>query len=63
MPDLTVPAMALAGLLIATALYFLLVRRRGRDRHVRRAEDWDREISQARAVQRLEHMEKEDRER
>ena len=63
MPELIVPALALVGLVIATALYLLLVRRRGHVRHVRRADDWDREISQARAVQRLEHMEKEDRNR
>ena len=63
MPELIVPALAFVGLVIATALYLLLVRRRGHVRHVRRADDWDRQISQARAIQRLEHMEKEDRDR
>ena len=63
MPDLLIPALAFVGLVIATVLYFVMVRRRGRVRHVRRADDWDREISQARAVQRLEHMEKRDRDR
>lgn len=63
MPELIVPALALAGLVIATALYLLLVRRRGHARHVRRADEWDRQVSQARAIQRLEHMEKEDRDR
>jgi hypothetical protein len=62
-PDLIAPALALAGLVIATALYFFMVRRRGRDRHVRRADSWDREMSQARAIQRLQHMEKRDRDR
>ena len=61
MPELIVPALAFAGLVIATALYLLLVRRRGHVRHVRRADDWDRQVSQARAIQRLEQLEKEDR--
>jgi hypothetical protein len=65
MPELIiiVPALAFAGLVIATVLYFVMVRRRGHVRHVRRADDWDRQVSQARAIQRLEHMEKEDRDR
>ena len=44
MPDLIAPALALAGLFIATAGYYLMVRRRGRDRHRRHADDWDRAI-------------------
>lgn len=61
MPDLDTPALAFAGLLIATALYFLLVRRRGRDRHLRDADEWDRAMSQARSVQRLERLADQDR--
>jgi hypothetical protein len=56
MPDLIAPALAFAGLLIATAGYYLMVRRRGRDRHRRDADDWDRAMSQARAVRRLEDL-------
>jgi len=63
MHDLIAPALALAGLLIATGLYFLMVRRRGHDRRRRRADQWDREMSQARAVQRFETLEKRDRHR
>ena len=62
MPDLIAPALAFAGLLIATALYFLLVRRRGRDRHRRHAEGWDSALSQERAVRRLRDLAEQDRE-
>lgn len=61
MPDLDTPALAFAGLLIATALYLLMIRRRGRDRHRRHADEWDRAMSQARSVQRLERLADQDR--
>ena len=56
MAELLAPTLAFIGLLIATVLYFLLLRRRGYDRRRRRADEWDREMSQARAVQRLESL-------
>ena len=61
MPELTVAALAFAGLLIATGLYYVTIRRRGYVRHRRRADEWDREMSQARAVQRLQHLDEQDR--
>ena len=60
MAELTAPAIAFIGLLIATGLYFRLVRRRGYGRRRRRADEWDREMSQARAVQRFESLQKQD---
>ena len=62
MPELIAPTLAFAGMLIATAGYYLMVRRRGRDRHRRHADDWDSAMSQARAVQRLEDLAERDRE-
>ena len=63
MDDLIAPALAFSGLLIATGLYFLMIRRRGHDRRRRRADQWDREMSQARAVQRFESLTERDRHR
>ena len=61
MPDLIAPALAFAGLLIATAGYSLMVRRRRRERHRGHADDWDSAMSQARAVRRLEDLAERDR--
>jgi len=61
MADLIAPALAFAGLLIASLLYYLMVRRRGRDRHLRRADFWDRATSQARSIERLKHLVERDR--
>ena len=61
MQDLIAPALAFAGLLMATALYYLLVRRRGRDRHRRHADDWDSALSQERAVRRFQDLEEQTR--
>ena len=61
MADLIAPALAFAGLIIASALYYLMVRRRGRDRHLRRADFWDRAMSQARSIERLRHLVERDR--
>lgn len=61
MPELMVPALTLVGLVIAAVLYLFLVRRRGRDRHRRRADDWDRATSQARSIERLRRLEERDR--
>ena len=61
MPELIAPTLAFAGLLIATALYYLTVRRRERARHRRHAEDWDHAMSHARAVQRFQDLEEQDR--
>lgn len=60
MAELIAPALAFVGLLIATVLYFLMVRRRGDDRRRRRADEWDRMMSQARAVRRLESLQQRD---
>jgi hypothetical protein len=61
MAELIGPTLALAGLLIATALYYLMVRRRARARHRRHAEAWDSALSQERAVRRFQDLEEEDR--
>jgi hypothetical protein len=61
MPDLIAPALALAGLLIATALYYLMVRRRALTRHRRHAEGWDSALSQERALRRYRDLEEHDR--
>ena len=61
MPELFAPTLAFAGLLIATALYYLMVRRRARARHRRHADGWNRATSQARAVQRFEELAERDR--
>ena len=61
MADLIVSALAFAGLVIASVLYSFMVRRRGRVRHVRRAEGWDHDMSQSRAVRRFQELEQQDR--
>ena len=61
MTELIAPAMAFGGLIIASALYYLMVRRRGRDRHRMRADYWDRAMSQARTVERLRSLVDRDR--
>ena len=61
MPELIAPSLAFAGLLIATALYYLMVRRRARARHRRHAEGWDSALSQERAVRRFQDLEEHDR--
>ena len=61
MPELLAPSLAVAGLLIATALYYLMVRRRARARHRRHAEGWDSALSQERAVRRFQDLAEQDR--
>ena len=63
MAELIAPILAFIGLLIGAGLYFLMVRRRGYDRRRHRADEWDREMSQARAVQRFESLQERERPR
>ena len=62
-PDLILSGLAFVGLILATALYYGMVRRRGALRQRQRAEEWDRALSHARAIRRLQDLERPDRHR
>lgn len=53
MPELLIPALGIAGLLVGATLYSFIIRRRGHDRHLQRTDASDLEASQAGALDRL----------
>jgi uncharacterized protein HemX len=60
MPEPLSIVLVLAALVLGAVLYLVVIRRRGRARHRAHADEWDRATSQARAIERLRHLEEAD---